>query len=450
MSVKDDKPQFTIVGSGLGGALMACYLGQTGRRVDLYEKRPDPRAGDPERGRSINLAISVRGIRALRDVGLADEVLKMAIPMRGRMMHARDGHLTFQPYGKDDSEAINSVSRAGLNLALIQAAARYPSVRLFFGRKCTGIDPDTSTLELADETAGRVEHVETNVVLGADGAFSAVRAQMQERGEFDCQQSYLTHGYKELTIPPGPAGSFQMEKHALHIWPRRAFMMIALPNLDGSFTCTLFWPLEGPNSFAALQTPDAIRRYFADQFPDAVPLMPTLVEDFQKNPVGSLVTIWCAPWHVGGRLALLGDAAHAVVPFLGQGMNAAFEDCTVLATCLAEHEPDWETAFRAYEAARKPHTDALSELCVENFVEMRDKVGSRLFLLRKKFDNFLHRLFPRWYLPLYTLIQFTTTPYAEARRRAQKQDRIVGGILGVLLFLVAVALGWLSSWLFRR
>lgn len=438
----DEKPEFTIVGSGLGGALMACYLGQAGRRVDLYEKRSDPRSGLQDRGRSINLALSVRGIKALRDVGLADEVLKMAIPMRGRIMHARDGQLTFQRYGKDDSEAIHSVSRAGLNLALIETAARHPTVRMFFQQKCIGIDLDTGTLELMDEAVGGVSQVETNVVLGADGAFSAVRAQMQKREQFNYQQDYQTHGYKELTIPAGPNGAFPMEKNALHIWPRRSFMMIALPNLDGSCTCTLFWPLEGPHSFAALRTPDEIRRYFEDQFPDAVPLMPTLVHDFQNNPVGSLVTIRCNPWHIGGKIALLGDACHAVVPFLGQGMNAAFEDCTVLAHCLARHPGHVETAFREYEAARKPNTDTLADLCVENFLEMRDKVGSRLFLLRKRFDNLLHKLAPRWYLPLYTLIQFTTMPYREAVERVRKQENVVFGIVAVLLLGLVV---WLRQ-----
>lgn len=436
----DDSPEFTIVGSGLAGTLMACYLGQARRRVDVYEKRPDPRAATQDRGRSINLAISVRGIRALRDVGLADEILKMAIPMRGRMMHARDGQLTFQPYGKDASEAINSVSRAGLNLALIQAAARLPSVRQFFGRRCSGIDLDTGTLELTEDTSGSITKVETNVVIGADGAYSAVRAPMQKREQFNYSQDYLSHGYKELTIPPGPGGSYLMEKHALHIWPRQSFMMIALPNADGSFTCTLFWPLEGPNSFAALKTEAAILAYFKEQFPDAVPLMPTLAKDFLGNPVGSLVTIRCSPWHVGGKVVLLGDAAHAVVPFLGQGMNAAFEDCTVLMGCLAGQAADKEQLFRTYEARRKIHTDTLAALCVENFVEMRDRVGSRLFLLRKKFDNLLHKLFPGWYLPLYTLIQFTTMPYADAQRRVKRQDSVLWGIVAVLLVVLVLLL----------
>ncbi len=437
-----DHPRFTIVGAGLGGALMACYLGKAGQRVDVYEKRPDPRTHGAERGRSINLALSVRGIAALREVGLADQVLQAAIPLRGRMIHSPTRQLAFQPYGKDDSECINSVSRAGLNLTLLEAAARHESVRLFFNQKCTGIDLDSATVELTD-SSHTITHVPCDIVIAADGAYSAVRAQMQKRERFNYQQDYLSHGYKELTIPPGPGGTFRLEKNALHIWPRQAFMMIALPNLDGSFTCTLFWAYEGPNSFAAIENEADLRRFFAAQFPDAVPLLPNLAEEYFGNPTGPLVTIRCSPWHVGGRVVLLGDAAHAVVPFLGQGMNAAFEDCTVLSRCLAAHAPDCQAAFAGFERERKEHVDTLADLCIDNFLEMRDRVSSRWFRLRKKWQNLLHKLFPRWYLPLYTLVSFTTTPYAAARTRGQIQDWIVRGIaLGLVL-----GLAFLGFWL---
>jgi len=426
---------FTIVGSGLAGTLMACYLAKAGHRVDLYEKRPDPRRQDQERGRSINLALSVRGIHALREVGVAEEVLQASILMRGRMIHAVDGSLTFQPYGKDDTEALHSVSRAGLNLLLVNAAARYESVRLMFSHKCTGFDPQSGLLEFADDNK-----VAAEVVIGADGAFSAVRAQLQRVDRFNYTQDYLSHGYKELTIPAGPNGTFRLEKNALHIWPRGSFMMIALPNVDGSFTSTLFWPFEGPNSFSALTSEIAVVAYFQEQFPDVVPLIPTLAVDFLHNPTGSLVTIRCQPWHVGGRVVLLGDACHAVVPFLGQGMNAAFEDCTVLNQCLAEQAADLERAFATYETQRKENVDTLADLCIENFLEMRDRVGSRFFVLRKKLAIVLHRLFPRRYLPLYTMIEFTRIPYAAALRRARRQDRIVLGI-GIALIAVIVACG---------
>ncbi len=439
-----DAPSFTIVGAGLAGALMACYLGRAGHEVAVYEKRADPRGHDAERGRSINLAISVRGLHALREVGLADAVIAQAILMRGRMMHAPDGRLTFQPYGKDDSEAIRSVSRAGLNLALVNAAARYGSVRFVFRRRCVGMDLHAGAVELVNEATNQTEWVPTQTVIGADGVYSAVRAQMQKQERFNYQQDYLAYGYKELSIPAGSGGTFVMEKHALHIWPRHSFMMIALPNRDGSFTGTLFLPYEGPSSFAGLRTEADVMGFFQEQFPDAVPLMPNLVHDFLKNPTGPLVTVRCRPWHRDGRVVLIGDASHAVVPFLGQGMNAAFEDCAVLNECLARSAGDRAAAFRSFEDRRKEDTDTLADLCVQNFIEMRDKVSSRAFLLKKRLEILLHRLLPRWYLPLYTLVSFTRTPYAAAVRRARRQDRIVlvAGLV-ILAGLVVLALRFL-------
>lgn len=435
-------PPFTIVGAGLAGTLLACYLARAGQRVDLYEKRSDPRSQTPERGRSINLALSVRGIAALREVGLAERVLRDGILMRGRMIHSATGRLNFQPYGKDDSEALISVSRAGLNRTLVEAAAEYPHVQLHFGHKCTGFDPTYRSLEFLDETTRTVRTIPAEVVIGADGAFSAVRGALQKLERFDFAQDYLAHGYKELTLPAGPGNSFPIEKHALHIWPRGSFMMIALPNLDGSFTCTLFWPYEGPNSFAALTTAADIERFFGEQFPDAVPLLPDLADQFLHNPTSALVTIRCRPWHLGERVVLLGDAAHAVVPFLGQGMNAAFEDCLVLSECLATNSSNREAAFRAYEARRKPHLDVLADLCVANFIEMRDKVGSPLFVLTKKLALGLHWLLPGWYLPLYTMIEFSRIPYGDALRSARRQDRLVWSILGLIAAVLAGALWW--------
>jgi kynurenine 3-monooxygenase len=437
-----DHSPTVVVGAGLAGALLACYLGRAGRRVDLYEKRPDPRVGPAERGRSINLALSVRGIHALREVGLADAVLRDSVLMRGRMIHARDGGLTFQPYGKDDDEALHSVSRGGLNRLLVEAAATHQSVRLFFNHRCTGLDAHGDAAEFLDEKQAAVA-VHAAAVVGADGAYSAVRSWMQKREGFNYQQEYLTHGYKELTIPAGPGGSYRLEKHALHIWPRGSFMMIALPNLDGSFTCTLFWPFEGPNSFAALKTGEDILTFFRSEFPDAVPLIPTLAEEFLTNPTGALVTIRCQPWRVG-RAVLVGDACHAVVPFLGQGMNAAFEDCTVLHQCLLDSGWDWGRAAERYERLRKVHTDTLADLCVANFVEMRDRVASPLFVLGKRLAVLLHRLFPRRYLPLYTMIEFTRIPYADAVRRARAQNRVVAAIAFGLLLLVVGVFVWLA------
>jgi len=323
------------------------------------------------------------------------------------------------------------VSRAGLNRLLAEAAARHPSVRLFFDHRCTGLDATGIAAEFLDETSGSAVRAAAHMIVGADGAYSAVRAWMQRREGFNYQQEYLSHGYKELTIPAGPSGSYRMEKNALHIWPRGTFMMIALPNLDGSFTCTLFWPFEGPNSFAALKSETEVLAFFRDQFPDAVPLIPELADEFLTNPTGSLVTIRCQPWHAG-RAVLVGDACHAVVPFLGQGMNAAFEDCSVLHACLVDSGWEWEKAVARYESLRKEHADVLAELCVTNFVEMRDRVASPLFVLQKKLAVMLHAALPRWYLPLYTMVEFTRIPYAEALRRSRLQARIVATAAALL------------------
>jgi kynurenine 3-monooxygenase len=309
---------------------------------------------------------------------------------------------------------------------------------MFFRRRCTGFDLPSAIVEMHDEATGQTTHVPAQTVIGADGVYSAIRAQMQRQERFNYSQEYLPYGYKELSISPGAGGAFVLEKHALHIWPRHSFMMIALPNLDGSLTCTLFLPYEGSSSFAALPTATDVRRFFAEQFPDAVPLMPALTYDFEHNPTGPLVTVRCRPWHVGSRVVLLGDACHAVVPFLGQGMNAAFEDCVVLDDCLADKPLEREAALRAYEMERKPNVDTLAGLCVENFLEMRDRVSSRLFLFKKKLEILLHKLLPRWFIPLYVLVTFTRIPYAQALRRAKRQGRIVAAVLGVVLAAVVI------------
>jgi kynurenine 3-monooxygenase len=450
--------KFVLIGSGLAGGLLAAYLGRRGYDVDLYERRADPREGNIVGGRSINLALSTRGIYALEQLGIADEVLRHAIPMRGRMIHDKSGALHFSPYDRDPNKFINSIGRAALNTTVIEAAQRYPNVRVHFNHRCTDVDLDSATANLVPSGAEAVAAATANphqqvtiqaqgdAVIGLDGAFSAVRQSMQkEIAAFEYDESYLAHGYKELTIPPAPDGSWRMEKEALHIWPRKSFMMIALPNPDGSFTCTLFWEFEGPRSFATTKTDDEIRRFFDEEFPDAVPLMPALVDDFKTNPTGSLVTIRCAPWFYKNKVALVGDAAHAVVPFYGQGMNAAFEDCVVLDECLAEFPEDRQRAFAEYFARRKKNADALADLAVRNFIEMRDKTASKTFRAKKKLDHLLEGLLPGIYLPLYTMVTFTRMPYADAARRAGLQDRIVNGslllaIAALILLLIAFAL----------
>jgi kynurenine 3-monooxygenase len=436
--------KFVLVGSGLAGGLLAAYLGRRGYEVDLYERRADPREGNIVGGRSINLAISTRGIHALEQIGIADEALQHAIPMRGRMIHEKSGALHFTPYDVDPKKCINSIGRAALNATVIEAAQRYPNVRVHFNHKCTDVNLDTPTVQLETEHGQLAAH--GDAVIGVDGAFSAVRQSMQLKiHNFQYDESYLAHGYKELTIPPGPDGAWHMEKNALHIWPRKSFMMIALPNPDGSFTCTLFWEFEGPRSFATMKSDDDVRRFFEEEFPDAVLLMPTLLEDFRQNPTGSLVTIRCAPWCSRNKVCLLGDAAHAVVPFYGQGMNAAFEDCVVLDECLEKFPDNREYAFAEYFNRRKENADALADLAIGNFIEMRDKTASKTFRAKKKLDHLLEAALPGIYLPLYTMVTFTRIPYAEAARRARRQDRIVyvgliaAGIIIVSLLVHVIA-----------
>ena len=453
--------KFVLIGSGLAGGLLAAYLGRRGYDVDLYERRGDPREGSMLEGRSINLALSTRGIHALQQIGIANEVLKHAIPMRGRMIHEKSGALHFAPYDIDPNKHINSIGRAALNMTVIEAAQRFPNVRVHFNHKCTGVDLDSATAHLSavasakegllNTSTSQHLNVSGDAVIGVDGAFSAVRQSMQLMiDSFQYDEIYLAHGYKELTIPPGTSGSWRMEKNALHIWPRKSFMMIALPNPDGSFTCTLFWEFEGPRSFATTKTDDDVRRFFDEEFPDAVSLMPNLLDDFKNNPTGSLVTIRCAPWVYQDKVALVGDAAHAVVPFYGQGMNAAFEDCVVLDECLQEFAPatagpsvggqDRLRVFAEYFQRRKVNADALADLALGNFIEMRDKTASKTFRAKKKLDHFLEAALPEIYLPLYTMVTFTRIPYAQAARRARIQDAIVYLIIAAGVVAISLAL----------
>eukprot|EP01012_Entosiphon_sulcatum_P014567 TRINITY_DN1958_c0_g1_i1.p1 TRINITY_DN1958_c0_g1~~TRINITY_DN1958_c0_g1_i1.p1 ORF type:complete len:458 (+),score=69.47 TRINITY_DN1958_c0_g1_i1:22-1374(+) len=416
-----------IAGGGLAGALLAVLLSRAGHRVEVYERRADMRRDtSAAAGKSINLALSVRGIHALEQAGVLDEIMRIAIPMYGRMVHPLSGEPSFLPYSPDPSVGINSVSRSELNKLLLTLAEKHGS-RFYFDHRCAGVNFNEHTATFVDETTKKSTTVSTERLIGSDGAFSAVRGAMQRLPYFDYSQAYLTHAYKELSIPPAESGGFQINKNALHIWPRGDFMMIALPNIDGSFTCTLFLRVKGDkDSFEALQTLDQVKDFFDRTFPDAVPLMPTLLQDWQTNPTSPLVTVRCGPWAKGG-VALLGDAAHAVVPFFGQGMNCAFEDCSELIDCLGKY-PDWATALSHYGENRKPNADAIATMALENFVEMREKVADPYFLLCKELEHAISSKMPR-YQSRYELVSFTRTPYAEAYKRGEINQKILAELI---------------------
>ncbi|GGM48470.1 kynurenine 3-monooxygenase [Micromonospora sonchi] len=435
------RDEIAVVGAGLAGCLLACFLARRGYPVALYERRPDPRIGTPERGRSINLALSERGLDALRRIGLHDEVLAEALPMRGRMIHPVVGAPQLQPYSAGGDLAINSIGRGALNNALLAAAAKLPGVRVVFDHRLVGLDPATG--EMAFETPQGPVTANAEVVLGADGAGSAVRGQLLEHDLLTESADFLDYGYKELTIPP-LGGDFALDPGALHIWPRGTSMMIALPNPDRSFTCTLFWPTHGTASFASLGSRAAIERYFAQHYPDVPPLAPNLVDDYQHNPIGLLGTVRCDPWQAGGRVGLLGDAAHAIVPFYGQGANCAFEDVVELDRCLDECADDWSAALPLYQHRRQDNAEAIAQMALTNFVEMRDKVASPVYQTRKKLEHALERALPGRYVSEYELISFATLPYAQVQRRVRRQYQVVGAVAaGVLAALAgaAVALG---------
>jgi kynurenine 3-monooxygenase len=444
--------EISIVGAGLTGCLLACFLARRGYRVALYERRPDPRKGAVERGRSINLALSERGIDALRRIGLDEQVMTEALPMRGRMIHPVEGELDFQPYSAGGDRAINSISRGALNNALLDAAAALPGVRIEFDHRLVARDPDTGMLTFQTPT-GEVR-LAAGVTLGADGAGSAVRAQLAAHDAITETVDFLDYGYKELTIPAlgGWAATgaepseldgadFALAPDALHIWPRGTSMMIALPNPDRSFTCTLFWPASGAGSFAALADPAAIEEHFRSHYPDVLALAPNLVDDYLNNPVGQLGTVRCTPWQLGGTVGLLGDAAHAIVPFYGQGANCAFEDVVELDRCLDDTGDTWEMALPLFEARRRENTEAIARMALANFVEMRDRVASPVFRLGRRIEHALERALPGRYVSRYELVSFSTTPYAQIQDRVRRQHRVLGGVAAVAATLAVGVLG---------
>jgi kynurenine 3-monooxygenase len=428
---KDDSKMkdILIVGAGPVGSLLSIYLAKAGHRVKVYERRPDMRRHEIPAGRSINLACSDRGFFAMDTAGVGDRIRDAAIPMNGRVMHSTSRELTYQAYG-EAGQAIYAISRGGINEELICAADEFENVTFEFDQKCTRVSLDDPSASFEHVHSREKTTVKPDILFGADGAFSAVRKQMMRGDRFNYHQHYLPHGYKELFIPAGTDNTFQIEKNALHIWPRGDHMLIALPNADGSFTCTLFMPFEGAQgSFEALSDPQSARTFFEDIYPDAIDRMPTFDHDFQANPTSSLVTIRCSPWVHQDKVALVGDASHAIVPFYGQGMNSGLEDCRIFGECLNEGGSDWHQILKLYQARRKENADAIAELALRNFTEMRDSVGNPNFLLKKKIERKIADLFPGEFTPTYSMVTFSQTPYATALRLGDRQEEFLESIL---------------------
>ncbi|MCC6601377.1 MAG: FAD-dependent monooxygenase [Crocinitomicaceae bacterium] len=422
--------KIAIVGAGLVGSLWAVYLAKRGHLVQIFDRRPDIRKMKVVQGKSINLALSDRGWKGLAGAGVSEEIKKMAIPMSGRLMHSVKGELSYQPYGKM-GQAIFSVSRGLLNQKLIEIAASNEKVELFFSHRCEDINLDSNEIRFVREEDRVNVHFTFDRIFGTDGAFSAVRSRLIKIDRFNYSQEYLSHGYKELEIPANSDGSHRMRNDCLHIWPRGEFMMIALPNLDGSFTCTLFIAFEGEVSFEHLQDEAKVKKFFHENFPDAYELMPELTGDFFANPNASLVMTKCYPWHYKDQIALLGDAAHAIVPFYGQGMNCGFEDCTIFDDLLNQNDEDWSAAFSDFSHLRKPSGDAILELALRNYIEMRDKTSDQHFLLQKKIEGYFSSKHPDRWTPLYSQVTFSDIPYEQALKEGDRQEKIMAKIMAI-------------------
>lgn len=427
------KEKILIIGAGLCGSLLALRLGQRGYKVHVVEMRPDLRKVEISAGRSINLAFSDRGIKAMKLVGIQEKVEPLCIPMNGRMIHEKEGNAFLSNYSGREHEYINSISRGALTALLMDEAEALENVTLEFNKTCKKVDFENKIVTFKDEDNKEEFTIKADVIFGTDGAGSSLRKSyyLEKKFLFSFSQNYLTHGYKELSILPTKNGEFRTYKNALHIWPRGNFMLIALPNLDGSFTVTLFLSFdEGEYNFNNLTTPERVTQFFKEEFPDALEIMPNLVDDFFENPTSALGTVKCSPWHYKGNTLLMGDAAHAIVPFYGQGMNASFEDVVVFDKCLEEYQGNWEATFSAYQKTRKKDTDAIADLAIDNFYEMRDHVANNIFKNKRKIEMALEKEFPKDYSSKYSLVTFNEQiGYNEAMVRGRAQDKAILNLL---------------------
>lgn len=419
----------TIIGAGLVGSLWSVYLAKAGYKVTIFERRSDIRLAEIQAGKSINLALSHRGWTALKYVGIDHHVEELAIPMYGRIMHDMESNLTEQAYGTD-GQAIFSVSRGGLNAKMMNIAEQEGGATIHYNHKCTDINVENGIAYLTNtETGEKVEH-KSDLIFGCDGAYSAVRYNaMQKLDRFDYSQDFIDDGYRELLLPANDDGSYKMDKNALHIWPRGRFMLIALPNEDGSFTCTLFMPFEGDkNSFDKINTREEVETFFETTFPDFYKLLPNVADQWTEHPLSSLAIMRCYPW-TSGKVALMGDAAHATVPFYGQGMNAGLEDCFEMGKLIEKHNHNWEEIFKEYQETRKPNGDAIQELSKHNYLVMSDYVADPEFLLKKRFEKRIMELYPENYLSMYSMVSFSNVPYAEAWSKGQEQDKFMKALM---------------------
>ncbi|MEY4288262.1 MAG: hypothetical protein RLZZ30_350 [Bacteroidota bacterium] len=427
----EQKKEVVIIGAGLVGSLWAVYMSKAGYNVTIYERRPDIRKAEISAGKSINLALSVRGWTALDAVGVGDEIRKIGIPMYGRMMHDLQGNLSYQPYGKE-GQAIYSISRGKTNAVMMDMAEKHGNATIHYNHDCKKVDLKAGIVTLTNTLTNEEVTVKADLVFGVDGAFSAVRYNsFQKVDRFNFSQNYIADGYREILLPANPDGSHKLDKNALHIWPRGRFMLMAMANEDGSFTCTLFMPHEGgENSFDKLTSREAVNNFFQTTFPDFYEMMPNIADAWEDHPLSNLAIIRCYPW-TNGKVALMGDAAHATVPFYGQGMNAGFEDCTVMNRLMHKHNHDWDAIFTEYSTERKPDGDALQDLSVDNYYVMRDYVADPAFILRKKIEAKFSELHPDRWLPLYSQVTFSNIRYSDAYRQGNIQSEIMDEIMAL-------------------